>query len=155
MKNNIALVVSIIALAMASLGFYFQYDHKIKAQEVSESQASALDKYSFATPLQAYKSEIKMNATADEKAIDEYWVARNGDRLSEKIATLEVIESSDYEGSVIIFVEYKEDGLPKREAVQMEKDAKTGYWFNDGYISTYDIKDKNPALAKKIEEWNK
>lgn len=75
-------------------------------------------------------------------------------KTKEQLETIKVSKTREYEGKTILFIEYNEAGLPKRDIEGMEKDAVSGFWHK-AYTSEYEMEDKNPALANEIKQWKK
>lgn len=144
MKNNVAILISLVAF-LTALG-------SIALQLQSKPLGDGIDKYSFADPLEALKSKLQMDVNQDYLAEFQLSHAITVKKNSEKLQTIKVNKTREYKGSTLLFIEYNEAGLPKREIVGMEKDASTGYWSNV-YVSTYFVEKENPALAAEMKEW--
>lgn len=146
MKNTITMTVASVALLLSLGTFIFQM--------MSKPFGQGIDKYSFAEPLEAYKSALRMTINKDILAQIQFSAAINDRKLKEKLKTIKVHKVREYGGKTILFVEYDEAGLPKREVKGMEKDSASGFWY-EVYVSTYGIEEQNPKLAKEMSEWEK
>ena len=146
MKNTIAITMALVALLLSLGTIAFQ----LKSKPLGEG----IDKYSFAEPLEAYKSTLQMNMNQDILAQIQFNAAISDRKTKEQLQTIKVHKTREHSGKTILFIEYNEAGLPKRKVVGMEKDAGSGFWHKD-YTSTYEVEDKNPVLAAEMKEWEK
>jgi hypothetical protein len=146
LKSTIAITLALFSL-LISLGITFFI---IKYKPLGEG----IDKYNFSDPLAAYKSTLQMNFNQDVLAQIQLNTAISGKKSREKDQTLKVNKAHEYGGKTILFIEYSEAGLPKKDIVGMEKDAESGLWHEE-YIAAYQVEDKNPELAAEIKDWEK
>ena len=139
-----------IAVVIASLALLFSLASWVRA---SRPHGKGLRGYKFDTPLNAHRSELRISLNNDALAWQQYAGALNDRKLREKLDTLKIAKTREHKGATILFFEYKEAGLPKREFVALEKDAESGYWHKV-YVAAYSVrKEGNPALADEIEGW--
>lgn len=145
----LALVALLVALATAGYVVY------------RDPPWGRLAKYSFATPEQAMRSDLKMEATGDIHALIELNAKLDKKQLKERLNTLEVKRTAEYKGKTALFIQYmatdkdaKESKEPKerREVVWYEKEEGSGYWRRT-YASPGEIRGMDEKLAKDIDAW--
>ena len=144
---------NMIALSMASVALLISLG-AMTLQIRSKPLGEGIQKYSFAEPLEAYKSFLQMSVNKDILAQIQLNATLSDRKIKEKLETIKIEKAREHDGKTILFSEYNEAGLPKRKVVSMEKDAGSGFW-HEVYTSSYDIKDKNAALAIEIDLWEK
>ncbi|RJP85215.1 MAG: hypothetical protein C4518_16445 [Desulfobacteraceae bacterium] len=146
MKNVIAITIALVALLLSLSTLAFQ----LKSKPLGEG----IEKYSFAEPLEAYKSILQMKMNKDILAQIQLDAAINGRKIKEQLETIKVHKTREHGGKTILFIESNDAGLPKKKVVSMEKDAGSGFW-HEVYTSAYEMEEKNPALAVEMGEWEK
>lgn len=146
MKGTISIVIAIFSLLISVGTLTFQ----LKSKPLGDG----IEKYSFAEPLDAYKSTLLMDINKDILAQIQFNAAISDRKTKEQLETIKVSKTREYEGKTILFIEYNEAGLPKHDIEGMEKDAVSGFWHN-AYTSEYEMENKNPALAAEIKQWKK
>lgn len=144
MKNAIAIILSSVAIVVAGYNYYLL--------TAKNPWGDSIEKYDLSSPLDAYKSLVEMELNKDFLALTQYQSAISGKRNREKLDTLRVEKEREFQGKKLLFVEYTEGGIPKREVVALEKEASSGYWFSV-YLSSYGVKEANPALAGEMDSW--
>ena len=144
MKTGVALAMAGVALVL-SLGAMVM---QLKSKPLGEG----IEKYSFATPLDSYRSGLQMDVNKDFLARIQLQAAITDRKIKEKLETIKVHKTREHAGKTLLFIQYDEVGGPKREVVGMEKDAASGFW-HEVYTSAYSVKETNPALATEIEAW--
>ncbi len=118
----------------------------------SKPLGQGIEKYSFATPLESYKAGLQITVNKDFLAQIQLQAAISDRKIKEKLGTIKVHKTREHEGKTLLFIEYNEAGVPKREVVGMEKDAASGFW-HEVYISTYTVEKTNPLIAAEIKTW--
>ena len=141
-----ALIVAGCALGLSILAVTIRIDDK--------PSGKGMGAYAFDTPLGAHQSMLEIQLNNDILASREYAGAILDRKIREELETLEVKKTREAKGATLLFVEYKEAGLPKRKILTMEKDAHCGLW-SETYVSSFGLRDTNEALAAEMEEWEK
>ena len=149
MKGTISIVIAIFSLLISVGTLTFQ----LKSKPLGDG----IEKYSFAEPIDAYKAILQMEINKDILAQMQFnaaiW-AISDRKVKEQLETIKISKTREYEGKTILFIEYNEAGLLKRDFEGMEKDADSGFWHK-ALTSEYEMEDKNPALAAEIKQWKK
>lgn len=146
-------VLSVLALlvALATAGYVIYRD----------PPWGRLAKYSFATPEQAMRSDMKMEATGDIHALIELNAKLDKKQLKEKLNTLEVKRTAEFKGKTVLFIQYmatdKDAKEPKeakerKEVVWYEKEEGSGYWRRS-YVGNGEVGGTDEKLAKDIDAW--
>jgi len=144
MKSTIAIILSSVAIIVAGYNYYLS--------TARNPWGDSIEKYELANPLDAYKSLVEMELNKDFLALIQYQSAISYKKNREKLDTLKVQKEREFQGKKLLFVEYTEAGIPKREVVALEKEASSGYWFSV-YVSSYKVKETNAALAAEMDLW--
>lgn len=119
-----------------------------------------LAKYNFSTPEQALRSQTKMEANADILSLIELNIKREQKQLKEKLNTLEVKRTAEFEGKTVLFIQYKmtdknakepKEPTEHKEVVWYEKEE-NGYWQQTAPPRALQTGD--PQLAKDINAWS-
>jgi hypothetical protein len=143
-------ILSILALlvALATAGYVIYRD----------PPWGRLGKYSFSTPEQALRSDMKMEANGDIHALIELNAKLDRKQLREKLNSLDVKRTADYKGKTALFIQYKstdketKQEKERKEVVWYEKEETTGYWRRT-YVSSMEVRTSDEKLAKEIEQW--
>jgi hypothetical protein len=149
-KGTVFFAVAALVLVFASVGY----------SVYKNPPWGRLSKYDFSTPEAALKSQMKMDANADILASVEYQSKVRGKAIKEKIDTLEVKRTEDFDGKKVLFVQFKETDretkkTEDRKVIEwFEKDDDSGLW-KETYVSTSQVREKNEKLAKEIEDWTR
>ena len=118
-----------------------------------------LSKYDFSTAENALKSQLKMEANADVLALVQYTAKFERNHLKEKLDTLEIAKTADYDKKTVLFIKYKEtdkktkETKDRKEVEWFEKDEDTGYWKPVPYVDMAKLKQANEKLAEEITKW--
>ena len=158
MKNALSIGIAVVALLLSLVTFVTVKKNEKRVEQVRQWQLASkplgegIEKYSFSTPIDAYRSQLQMNLNNDILASMQFESAVSERKIREKLATLSVEKEREHEGKKLLFIEYKETGVPKRKVVALEKDAESGYWYIV-HVSTYFLKDSNSALAAEMTAW--
>lgn len=139
--------LSITAIALSSVAILLSGYAVIKPNPIGKG----IDAYDFSSPEEALKSELLIQKSGDLLAQTEYQVRRSLKDIEARDASMEIHDSSDYDGKKILFISYLEDGKSKYDTRSFEKDSETGNWYYS-YVSTYGMPD-NSDMKKRIEAW--
>lgn len=144
MKGNIAITIASVALVISVVVVVIQ----MRLNPLGDG----IDKYSFTTPINAYRSTLQMTLNRDILAQIQFNWAIEAKGIQEKLNTLKVAKERAYGGKKLLFIEFEEDGVPKREVVTLEKNASSGFWYQE-YVSTYEVEKHDAKLAAEINNW--
>ena len=148
MKHNFAIIISVFAVIFSIGSFVYQFKNNPLGKGVNN--------YSFDSPLESYKSKLKMALNNDFLAIIELINIFEGQKVKEEIDTIEVKKKREYDGKTFMFVTLKKSDIPIQKVVIMEKDASSGYWKHHPYFSLYGLtSDEGKTLNKEIKQWKK
>lgn len=111
-------------------------------------QGDGVDAYDFSTPEAAWRSAMEIDEREDLRAMIE--LGRLVRREQRETSKLE--DSAEFEERHILFVMHEEDGKPKYRTIGMKKLLGTDMWVQD-YVSHYDVRKKDKALADRMEAW--
>jgi len=121
---------------------------------VQNPMGSALSKYDFSTPEKAYRSGLVMERDRDLNARLEYEARIEGKRIREKIDTLKIHDTVDWQDKKLLFVSFEEDGELEHEVRGFEKHEDSGFWKYT-YVSDYRVEKDDKALAERIRRWKR
>jgi hypothetical protein len=141
MKDTMAIVIASIALVLS-----------VVAIATKPFGNGNINKYSFATPIDAYRSNLQMIVNKDFLAQIRYHFIIQSKGIEEKLNTLKVAKEREYGGKKLLFIEFTENGVPKKEVVTLEKDVSSGFWNNE-YLSGYEVEKTEPYLAAEMKSW--
>ncbi len=144
-------VLSVLALlvAVATAGYVIYRD----------PPWGRLAKYSFATPEQAMRSDMKIEATGDIHALIELNAKLGKKQLKEKLNTLEVKRTAEYKGKTVLFIQYRatdkdaKEAKERKEVVWYEQEEGSGYW-RQSYVNSGEVRGTDEELAKDIDAWS-
>ena len=141
--KQLALVLSIVALGLASLALY-------KAPGPLLSTGSGMAAYDLSTPESAFKASQEMQANQDINAMIEVGKLVNAERFR----TMKVEDSAVHEDRVVLFISFEKDGKRTYKTQGMKQLHGEDIWIQD-YVSRYDVRSENKKLADRMEEWEK
>ncbi len=139
--DRLALLLSIVALATAGLAL-------LREPPLGDGLGRGMEAYDFSTARAAYRSLLDAQHAQDVRTMIEL----GGVVQRERRTTAKVEDEAAFKERRILFVSYRENGEPKHDVVGMKKLHGVDIWVQD-YISRYDVKEEDEALAKRMEEW--
>jgi hypothetical protein len=131
-------------LALVALGLHF----------FADPLGPGLARYDFTTPQAALVSQMQIKLRKDVRAAAELQALAEGDKIKEKLDTLEVRREADWNGTRILFIAYQEGGSKRYGIAGFEKNARTGLWAPVP-VPLESVREQNPDLAKQIDSWEK
>jgi hypothetical protein len=111
---------------------------------------TAFKGYSFGSPEDALKSVLTMRKNGEFTALRSFDVAFNNAVIDEKISTLKIEKTLEYDGRRILFISYKERGDTKYATEAYIRDAHSGLWGPTRY-EYYDVRDRE--IAGQMRSW--
>jgi hypothetical protein len=143
--SAVALVASFVALGVSVTSSRAAREKDAKKEE------SALGKYDLSTPSSAYFCTLRMAATNDRKAIEEFDHLTSKAELEEQSNTLTFVKQVEHKGQVLLFIRYNRQGVPKQTVERMEKDARSGLWVPKGGF--YFVSKEDGAVGEQVNAW--
>lgn len=137
------IILSIVAICIASFSVF---------QPSSNPLGNGLSAYNLTTPEAACKSILSMTANNDIRALIELERLSKSQAYDEQLDTLSIHKEVNSRGRKLLFVSFKNNGVPKYEVRGFEKDAETGFW-TPAYVSSYSIKEYDKRLSEQIKSW--
>lgn len=114
-----------------------------------------LNSYNLKTPVDTIRSEIEIERDMNLKAqleLEQLRRDRGKKELNEILSTLEVVKEAEFNGTKILFVKYKENGVTKHVIRGAQKEADSGLWYPKS-ISSYTVDKENKTLASEMKKW--
>jgi hypothetical protein len=142
--GSLALSACALVLALVALGLHF----------FTDPLGSGLARYDFTTPRAALASQMQIQLHKDVRAAAELQALTEGDKVKEKLDTLEVRKEADWNGTRILFIAYQEDGIKRYAIAGFEKNPRTGLW-TPVPVPLEAVRRQNADLARQIESWEK
>lgn len=144
--SSLPLALSIIALviSLAAAGYVLYR---------GDPYSGRLSRYDFSTPENAFRSNLRMQATADLPAMIELQRRSDGKQFRARLDTARVVDSVDCRGKSILFVEYMIDAILTREIHCFERDPDERRFWKTSNISDVEIRSVDPALADRVARW--
>lgn len=143
--DGIVPLTSFLALGIASFTAYTVFI--AGRQDVS---STAMKAYSFSSPEDSLRSVLTMRKNGEFTALRTFDVAFNSSVIDEKLSTLQIHKTREYDGRRILFISYRERGDAKYATEAYLRDAHSGLWGPTRY-EYYDVKDQQ--LASEMRGW--
>jgi hypothetical protein len=142
--RSLAFPISVAALLIAIAALCWAVFH--------DPLGPGLRKYDFSTPRAALFSTSKMKVDNNVRAAIELEQLNAGGAESEKLKTLNAKWATSLEDTAFVFFSFESNGKPVRAVEAFCKHPATGYWLPARTWPSA-IKNKDPALARQMENW--
>lgn len=144
--SSLPVALSILALVISlAVAGYVLYR--------GDPYSSRLSRYDFTTPESAFRSNLRIQATADLPAMIELQRRSDGKQLRARLDAARVVDSVDCRGKSILFVEYLIDAILTREIHCFERDPDDRRFWKTSHITPDEIRHFDPTLAERVARW--
>jgi len=141
-KFTLVLAVLTFLLAAATAGYVVYRD----------PPWGRLSRYDFSTPEGAQRSHLQMERNGDIQAMIELNRKIDRRKTGERLESLSVKKTVEFQGKKGLFTTYKIDGKTKKTVEWFEKDADSGYW-KPTFVSPFEMEKTDKAQAEEVKKW--